>query len=113
MDSNTPIVKLPLELVDGLATMLGTDSMTPEEKQELAQKVNEIIEQRVMMTVMSRLSEADQNLFLSLTTDSEIDQFFADRNIDLMAIAVMEAQAFRERVLGDLAYADGKLSDAS
>lgn len=94
---------------DDLFVQLGLANLSAEEKAKLVKSMEENIEGRVMVRVLNSLTEEEKTAFDACKTDAEIEAFLKSKNIDMAAIAVEEALTFREELIKDASYIEGKL----
>jgi|GEM_PF-7123812 len=95
---------------DELFFELGLADLPADEKARRASEIEENIETRVISRILSAMSEEDKKLFDACKTDADIEEFFKKKNIDPAAIAMEEALNFREELIRDAAYIEGRLS---
>jgi hypothetical protein len=104
---------IPQELLAFLE-QIGLTNLTPEEQQAYAEKIQNMLEDKIILQIMEQLSEPDQQALESLPED-QVDDFLASRNLNLEAISAQAGLALREELLTSLSYAkgllDGKNSD--
>ncbi|MBI5152785.1 hypothetical protein HZA39_04575 [Candidatus Peregrinibacteria bacterium] len=97
---------------DDLFIQLGLANLPVTDKERMAKQMQENIEGRVMLRILSMLSDEDKKLFDVCKTDADISEFFKAKKIDPGAIAIEEALAFREELIQDASYIAGKLAQA-
>ena len=103
--------KKPVVSYEDLFVQLGLGNISEAEKARLAAQMQENIEGRIMVRILSSFSDADKTAFDKCKTNEEIDALFAAKNIDTDKIAAEEVLAFREELIKDAAYIEGKLSN--
>lgn len=95
---------------DEFFAQLGLENLPAADKKKLAEQMQENIENKITLRVMEMLSEEDKKLFDACKTDVDIEEFFKAKKINPGAIAVEEALTFREELLQDASYIEGRLS---
>ncbi len=98
---------IPLELLAFLE-QIGLTNLTPEEQQAYAEKIQNMLEDKIIITIMEQLSEPDQNTLEHLPED-QVDDFLASKNIDLEAVSAQAGLSLREELMTSLSYAKGLL----
>ncbi|HBB02577.1 MAG: hypothetical protein US89_C0014G0015 [Candidatus Peregrinibacteria bacterium GW2011_GWF2_38_29] len=95
---------------DDLFVQLGIANLSAAEKEVFAKSIEENVEGRIMVRILNSLSDEDKTAFDACKTDAEIEAFLKAKNIDMSAIAVEEALTFREELIKDASFIEGKLS---
>lgn len=95
---------------DDLFIQLGLEKLPAADKERMAKQMQENVESRITLRIMSMLSDEDKKLFDACKTDADISEFFKAKRIDPGAIAIEEALTFREELIQDASYIAGKLA---
>jgi hypothetical protein len=95
------------ELIQFLAE-LGLTNLSPDELQAYAEKIQNMLEDKVILAIMSQLQPEDQEKLENLP-EEEVDDFLAARNINLEAISAQAGLSLREELMTSLSYAKGLL----
>lgn len=81
--------------------LLGYDESLPEEKRdELYTKIVDTIQNRLLLSILDRLSDEDMKEFLELGDDGEgFRRFFEEKNIDVTQLLMKEALIFKTELV--------------
>jgi hypothetical protein len=86
---------------DDIFAKLGLAGISDEEKEKMTKDMEEIIESRITIAIMEKLSDEEKAAMEKLNTDEEMADFFKSHGIDPAAIAMEEAVRFREEMIAD------------
>lgn len=90
---------------------IGIGNLPAEEKEKFFSEMGEVVEMGVIAKVARILSAEDKKKFDELPTDEGKEKFLAEKGIDLAAIAMEEAIAFREKFIADVNYITGRVEE--
>ncbi len=90
---------------------LGLSDLSEQEKEKRFQEMQEIIEKEVFLRISDLLSEEEQMELEKIEDDEKYFEFFEKNKIDLATITREVAQKYREDLLADMAYFEGKLNN--
>lgn len=90
---------------------LGLSDLAPAEKEKRFQEMQDIIEKEVFLTVWNLLSDEDKKLFEAIEEEEKVLEFFQKKSIDIQSITEEVVQNYREDLLADMAYFEGKLNN--
>ncbi len=88
---------------------LGLSDLSEKEKSKRIAEMNEVLEQRIFLRIMSELSDENQKIFETIVKEDELDKFLEKNGIVPEKIAFEEATAYREELIQNMAYMMGKL----
>lgn len=88
---------------------LGVGNLKAEEKEKFFNEMSEVVEMAVVAKVSRMLNDEDKKEFEKLASDEDQQKFLAAKGIDLPAIAMEEAVAFREQFIADTNYIAGRV----
>ncbi len=103
-------MNLSLDYKD-LFDSLGLSDLSEQEKEKRFQEMQEIIEKEVFLRISDLLSEEEQMELEKIEDDEKYFEFFEKNKIDLATITREVAQKYREDLLADMAYFEGKLNN--
>ena len=90
---------------------LGIGNLPAEEKERFFQEMNEVVEMGVTAKIARMLSDEEKEAFSKLEKDEDQQKFLSEKGVDVAAIAMEEAVAFRERFLADVSYIAGRVEE--
>ena len=85
-----------------LISALGLDSLPQEKKDELLIKISEVVQQRIILRVLSELSEEDRQAFdgvLSANDDEKSLAFLQEKIPNFEAVVKHEIEKFRNEAM--------------
>jgi len=85
-----------------LISALGLDSLPQEKKDELLIKISEVVQQRIILRVLSELSEEDRQAFdgvLSANDDEKSLAFLQEKIPNFEAVVKDEIEKFRNEAM--------------
>lgn len=89
---------------------LGLSDLSPIEKEKHFQEMQDVIQKNVFLAIHDMLKDEDKAEFEAISDDEEYTKFLENRNINIVEIALVVAQKYREELLADMAYFDAKLN---
>lgn len=96
------------DLINAFFEDIGLSDMPMEEKRVQVKRILGIIEGRAVIRLMAMLDATQRAEFEAAGTDEAIDAFLTKNNIDLGAITMEEAQEYREELMANAAYIQGR-----
>jgi len=97
------------QMYDELFAKLGLSNLSEEEKLKRVEEMQEVVEGRVFLRLMSMLNDDDKKKFEEMAEDADFEAFFKERGIDVEKISFEEGVAYREELIYSMGFIAGKM----
>ena len=89
-------------LNQNIISALGLEKLADEKKMALLIKMSDLVEKRVLLSLLSGLNETDKKQLNQIDDPDEMSSFLLSKGINLEEIIMQETQKVREEALTDL-----------
>jgi hypothetical protein len=91
------------KIEESIISLLGIESLSDEEKVEFLQKMTDLVQKRMVLHILEKLSPEEQVVFIDANEkndEKKIDDILKSNNIDMLKLAEKEISKLKKELKG-------------